>query len=237
MRAVNYRPSYIGFYISMGPSCRSPVGACQSSDIYCIKSCAELLTPGISREPELPPADLLKFFIHCQFLAPRPWRALLLVSFRLFNYQWIDCTHERVDFGQLKVDSAAASRLDLFSANDLDIKVRYGHQKKSANFQWPSVYGGNNTSDPYILASAGSPAVGSVHVIAVVGILGLNARRCLDDKTTPAETPKQMLSPPSLSRKIWYACWYNRTQLFLFAVPSFSLIPISGGVSDFIASV
>lgn len=43
MRAVNYRPSYIGYYISMGPSCRSPVGACQSSDIYCIKSCAELL--------------------------------------------------------------------------------------------------------------------------------------------------------------------------------------------------
>lgn len=89
------------------------------------------LTPGISREPELPPADLLKFFIHCQFLAPRPWRALLLVSFRLFNYQCIDCTHERVDFGQLKVDSAAGSRLDLFSANDLDIKVRYGHQKKT----------------------------------------------------------------------------------------------------------
>lgn len=99
-------------------------------------------------------------------------------------------------------------------------------RRRRANFQWPSVYGGNNTSDPYILASAGSPAVGSVHVIAVVGILGLNARRCLDDKTTPAETPEQMLSPPSLSRKIWYACWYNRTQLFLFAVPSFSLIPL-----------
>lgn len=220
MRAVNYRHGYI----SMGPSCLSSV----IRYILYIKSCVELLTPGISRGARITTSrsrcsELLKFSIHCQFLAPRPFTGVFQI-----NYQRIDCTHERVDFGQLKVDSAAANQLDLFAT-----AIRRRH----ANFQWPSVYGGNNSSDPYILAPAGSPAVGSVHVIAVVGILGLNAWRCLDDKTTPAETPEQMLSPPSLSRKIWYACWYNRTQLFSSRCAKFALIPTSGGVSDFVASV
>lgn len=44
-------------------------------------------------------------------------------------------------------------------------------------FKW-----GNNISDFYILVLVGFLVVGLVYVIVVVGILGFNVWRCLDDK-------------------------------------------------------